>query len=362
MQVYCKFSGVSFLAQHFTNKMNIEAVHPIFYAEQRQLLNRARDWAAKRLNDTESKLLFLALLNSTKLVDFHATAKPEPRIVNLNMPTLLAFISWHSDIRSPQLQLPRFVISHDNSSMNNCHILMKAWMECKEEWNSNYASATLRKKLEKKEAGLERFIRSGLKSTEDYAGRLASWALVAANAPTSLHEYWTQLFKLKGIEVFNARTVDLEELVEHMEENLEVGNIFSFSVLKHVRYLLMRNRAGLGFHLGMGEEETEKLDYEALAANPFTIVEEPIETYNRELIASKAPAKEPVERDYPNKVAYLRAKAAFIIAQKQYEELEKKAKKEAAQMTDDALDVVHDDEIDEDFDVSSFVGKGGNND
>lgn len=349
MRVYCKYSGTEFAVDTFTQKMHVEGIHPIFFTPLKALLNRAGDWAAGRLNEKESKLLFLALFHNTELVDFRTTAHPEHRIVQLNMEVLLKFINWHTNISSPQLKLPRFVITPDTASLNNCRHWLEAWNDCRKNWENNYQIYTARKRVADKEAALERLIKSATRNPESYAGTLAAWAMEAGNVPKFLREYWTDLFKLKGIAVYSARGADLEELVEHMEEHLEVhtGTIYAHAVLRHIRILLAKNRAGINFGLGMPDEELEKLDLLEMQNNPFKIVEDDVETYNREVAASTAPLREPVKQDYPNLVAFLRAKAAWILAQKSLRVAEKLATNEAKAELNDAMEAVYEDEVDD---------------
>ena len=364
MRVYCKYSGVEFQVSNFTHKMHIEGIHPIFFAELKSLLNRAGDWAAGRLSEEEGRLLFLALFHNTKLVDFRTTAHPANRIVQLNMEVLLKFITWHSNVTSPQLRLSRIAITHDTASMNNCRYWLEAWNDARKNWENNYQIATMRKRVADKEAALERLIKSATRDPESYAGTLAAWAMEAGNVPKHTREYWISLFRLKGIAVYGARTVDLEELVDHMEEHLEahIGTIYAHAVLRHIRILLAKNRAGINFGLGMPDEELEKADLLEMQHNPFKIVEDDVEVHNREVAAATAPLREPLKSDYPNLVAFLRAKAAWILAKKQTEVAEKLAANEAKAELTDAMEAVYEDEVDTSeelpYEVTSIKGVG----
>jgi hypothetical protein len=132
---------------------------------------------------------------------------------------------------------------------------------------------------------------------------------------------------LKGVNIYSAKTVDLEELVEHMTEHLEHGSIYATATLKHCRMLLEKNKTGLNFGLGIDVD------------HPFTIIEDSLEAHNKRLTAASAPAEEPLLHNYPTKLAFLRAKAAWNVAQslkQQAEEFE--ASVDAVMTADEALD------------------------
>lgn len=316
MRVYCKFSAIEFDVTNFANS-KIEAVHPAFYAKQSFLLSRTGDWAAHKLNESERRILFLALLHSTDLVEFRCPATPSDSAVQLNMESLIRFIGWQSAISSPRLVLPRFAISNETRTLPNIRHWLEAWWSAKEEFETGYITTSQLAKLRNREAALEKLIKNATKTVDDYSGLLAAWAMEATGVPQGLREYWTELFRLKNIDIYNAHTVDLEELVEHMEENLEHGSIYAHATLKHVKTLLAKNKVGLNFGLGIPSEELEKLDLMEMDANPFKIVEDSLETYNTQRAIDAAPSEEPSMRDFAgNRVKYLQARARWNLAQK----------------------------------------------
>lgn len=313
MKVYCARSGVTFTVDHFGNT-SLEGVHPIFYAPVKVLLSRTTDWAAGKLAPMERKLLFLALFNSTDLVEFRATAQPSEATVQLNMEALIRFVGWHNVLSNPAIAFPRFVISHDTKDLSNCKHWLQSWYDAKKDFEDGYKSYGTATKLRNREVALERMIKNAQKTTSDYSKLLAIWAFEAAAVPEVLHEYWLELFCLKGLAVYQAKYADLDELVEHMEEYLEHGSIYATATLKHVRLLRAKNRSGLGHSLGLSSEELEKIDFEATMSAPFQIIEDEILSYNTKLGAAGAPENEPQQKDYPNRLAYLRARSAWQLA------------------------------------------------
>jgi len=310
MRLSCQYSGVEINVPGFAST-RLTYVHPIFAAEPQWLLSRMGDWAAMKYNEEESKLLFLSLLHSTDLVEFRVTANPENQTVQLNMEPLARIVAWMMGLSRPQLVLPKFVIQQDNRRLTNVRYWIEKWYDARKEYEDGYAKHLLDVKLRDKESALERLIRDSQKKTDDYAGLLATWALQASNAPKGIYDYWRELFLLKGLKIYSARTVDLQELVDHMEEQLEHGTIFAAATMKHVRTLLAKNKAGLNF--GLGIEDT---DLDEISDSPFKIVEGSIEEHNMQVIAAHAPAEMPLASQFTSRVAYLKAKAAWDLAER----------------------------------------------
>jgi hypothetical protein len=311
MKIYCQYSGVEYDITGFGGT-KLTYIHPIFSAEPRWLLSRMGSWAAQKFTEEESKLLFLAILHSTDLVEFRATAHPEASLVAQQMEPLAKIYSWMIGLSRRQLVLPKFVIQHDNRSLKNIKHWIETWYEGRKDYEDGYNKYLNDQKLIGKEEALERLIKNAQKTTDDYAGLLCTWAMLASNAPKGIQEYWRELFTLKGLKLYSARQVDLQELLDHMEENLEHGSIFAAATLKHVRTLVKKNSAGLNYGLGITDEDLAEID----SSSPFKIVEGSIEEHNIQVIANSAPEFEPQKKDYQSFVAYLRAKAAWELAQK----------------------------------------------
>ena len=333
MNVYCQYSGVQFDISGFGGT-KLTYVHPIFSAEPNWLLSRMGSWAAQKYNEEESKLLFLALLHSTELVEFRATAMPENNVVQLNMEPLARICAWMYGLSRAQLVLPKFIVQQDNRRMLNVKHWIATWYEARKDYEDGYNKFILDRKLAGKEEALERLIKNSQRTTDDYAGLLATWALQASSAPKGIGDYWRELFLLKGLKVYSARTVDLQELVDHMEEALEHGSIFAAATMKHLRILLKKNQAGLNYGLGITDEDLAEIE-----SSPFTIVEGSIEEHNMHVVAASAPIEQPQPHHaiyQGSRVAYLRAKAAWDLAQR--------AKQYAQEFTNDVEQAVAEDE------------------
>jgi hypothetical protein len=344
MLCYCPISGTNYRTDNFSGRWKgvVPQQHPIFSAPLDSLLQRSGDLVAGNLSPTENRLLFLALLFNTGQVSLEpgVCAEPSQQTILRNSEALIRFISWYDGVWKSRLFLPAIIIRHESRKIENIQHWLEAWNNAKETWENSKAA---RKSLEahwqeeteqqRKEAALSRLIHSATKNPENYAGRLASWAMIAGKVPPDWREDWTKLFHLKGLDIFQAKNIDLQELVDHMEENLEVYHapIFSTTVLSHVRRLLRMNSAGLGTWIETGDSTNG-------SGTPWSILDDEVEEHNKTVAISRyaPPEGSPRPSDpgaYPNRLAFLRAKAAWELQEARRVELETSLAAEAEKLS-----------------------------
>lgn len=337
MKLSCPISGIIYPVPEFQWIGGISNPHPIFSLNTKQLLSQAAKWSSGQMTEDETKLLFLALLKSTgetltddgsykSLVEFNHIASPSPELIAKNMELLMTVSQWRANsILSHKLKLPRYIISYpQNHTLDNIRVYLDTWLNRKaaseQAYNSAYANrmtADMRREEEK----LVRLIKGGLKRGQVYELGLAKWALTACGydqqSDEYLWNYWTKLFCLKEPEIYSTRlrkekllVEDLTELVDTMGEKLEVysreANSISKAVLIHVRNLLKINKDGPMAFYGL-----EDIDFTHAPAY-ITKLKEAVEL---------APKDAPIAKDYPNTLAWLRARALYGQAQ-EYKKLE----------------------------------------
>jgi hypothetical protein len=332
MRLICRYSGVEFEASFFRNlKGNKRVVgeHPIMAFPTRELVKRVADWSSGNMSPNERRVFFVALLKSTGLVrKWEAAATPDDTLVQSYMQELVNFCYFKDAISSPQLAFPQIAITPATSDLRGIGTWLKLWNSEIQEWRTGYVKSNIAKKLETREATLTRLIKSSLlRNPAHYRNVLASWAMEAAQVPSHLRETFSDIMKVdpSSSELFAYTLPDIEQVVEYMEVHLTAGSIHTHAVLSHVRELWQRNKYGMNYHLGIPSDEVP--DYAALSATPFRIVEDEVETFNKEVIAEAAPEKEPQKHDFGSDTArYMLAKMRWRIAQQQKEDREKLAK------------------------------------
>lgn len=324
-KITCSKSGVIFNCEHMPVQSACE--HPLFSVSQKRLVALAGSWSAGRLTPTESYLVFLALLDSTELIQWRNAASYHEgmdQIVANNMENLLHIIAKINLINHPSFTLPSFSIGPDTCKLDNSFHWIKTWIGNYREWHESYmdskAADELRYKIQSREEALQRLIKSST-HPDTYAATLADWASTAGGFPThstphpiskqpiSLSEYWKQIIKTIANEdkLWRFPRADIVELIEHCEENIVHGNIYSHKLMNYLRSGLKKYDDYLGF----GESDI------VTGATSFTVMPSrtTIQDINTTALLNTAPVDEPKKSQYPNHFAWLKAYSRWKLAQ-----------------------------------------------
>lgn len=326
-KILCSHSGIEFQVQHFPISLSSrECCHPIFCTSQRTLIGYANKWGSGELTTTDSYLLFCALLNSTELVEFRVPVlrtEHTDAIVATNMHPLLRIVSKINAIKHPALALPRFVISPDTKDLSNVSNWIEMWHAGYAEFASGYKTYTHTQVVLRREAALEKLIKNPTLKPESYAHTLSEWAAIAGSFPTgtvpfqgqqiSLSDYWKLIIRkcARAESIFSIPEVDLEELLEHCEDNIPAGDIYSYELFSLLREGKKRQQGFLGL-----EDYAIK---SSNSTNPTFHILDPntsVEHANKLAMVAAAPDVAPTPAQYPNKLAYLKAKANWDMAAK----------------------------------------------
>lgn len=329
--IQCSKSGITFNCEHLPLAIssNYSISHPLFSLPQKKLLSLAGQWSARKLSSTESYLLYLALLDSTELVQWRTAAQHTPpldAIIENSMEKLLTIIGKINLIKSPSLVLPTFVISADTSNLGNSHHWIETWTESYHEWYDGYSVArkqsALAARLEAREEALQRLIKSSA-SVDSYADKLADWAAIAGSFPTyetnhpltglpiQLDAYWKQIIRAiaNDDKFWRYPKKDIEELVDHCEDNITQGNIYSHTLMKYLRKGTTKHGDFFGFDT-------------APATTRFTVISTSTDNLgdasaiNLAAMIQKAPEDEPKKHQYASNFAWLKAFTQWKMAQK----------------------------------------------
>jgi hypothetical protein len=328
MKILCAYSGIQFTVEHFPAYLSSrECYHPIFDIPQKKLFSYITKWTNHELTDVDSYLLFLALLNSTDQIEFRVPAERTTRttqIVALNMDALIHIIGKINLIKHPAFVLSRIAITPETKNLSNVNIWIQNWNESFRDFQDGYKQRELDEKIIRREYALQKLIKDAQKPIAHYAKILADWAADAADFPmnaisidsktTSCREYWKSIIVrcCKDESIFQVPKNDIIELIDHCEDNLEMGSIYSYTLMKLLRDGIRKQSNFLGFsELDSGAPNYRILD-----------VESTIEDANKMAMIDSAPESAPVKSSYPTLLAYLRAKAKYDMAQEYKKHLE----------------------------------------
>lgn len=159
MKILCALSGLEFTCEHFPGTFHTrEANHPIFQLPQKKLLASLGKWSSGELTQTDSYLLFIALLHSTELVHFrtsiYRTEKTDALIAN-NMESLARAIIKMNAIRDTEKVFPSYVITPDTRTLENVRYWINNWLDEYTNWKDGYKSVHDSQKLIRRESALK---------------------------------------------------------------------------------------------------------------------------------------------------------------------------------------------------------------
>lgn len=321
MRIICGKSGIEFTCEFFPGfNRTGNYHHPVFSLSPHQLLSYAGKWIAGELTQTDSYLLFVAGLDSTGLLEWRCpikTTDATASIVAQNMNKLFNVLGKLDVIKHPSFAVPRFCISHETNNLANVKHWLECWLEAYDNFKNGYQSISLNQKIARREAALERLIKNKQRTVQSYSSLLADWAALAGAFPEfavnidgaalTCRDYWKQLISKCSNKdaLWKINAADLQELIEHCEENIDHGSIYSHTLMKYLRTAYA--------------EITNPLGYGAPLSTKFEILEDDnadVANANLQAIIANAPSVMPQEKDYPTKFLWLKAKMAYQLAQK----------------------------------------------
>ena len=339
MRVLCAISGLQFNCDFFPAELTSrETTHPIFHLSQKKLISFTSKWANGELTNTDSYLLFLALFNSTDLVEWNVPVirtTMTDTIVATNMEYLIQTVGQLNLIKTPSFAVPKFAITSETKSLDNSHYWIKAWDDAIIEFKQGYKSQSDWTHLSNRQHALDKLIRNPSKSVDSYASILADWAELAGDFPQytqttttnfgtlTIADYWKLIIKrcCKSESIFQIPRVDLEELIEHCEMNILHGSNYSHELMKLLRMGLKKQSAFLGSDTNTNTE--------------FVILDADnnVEDANKLALILSAPTELPVESAYNSRLDFLKAKLKYDMRLRYLKGLEETAKLANANQT-----------------------------
>jgi hypothetical protein len=329
-RILCSISGIEYNCEHMQVYLTSrESHHPVFDIPTAKLLQITPRWIQGELSATENYLLYLALFNSTGLMDFRSPAMRTGDTASLiaqNMAPLAAIVEKIFASGSTKvteiLHLPSFVITPDTKDLASSPDWITIWNNCYKDYQDHYATSTALEKLNRQETILERYIRDHNKDISQYANRIANWAADAGkfydenyqianehNKPEMLSAYWKRIIVAcaKTESIWHIPDADLQELIEHCEETIYHGSIYAHTLMSLLRAGAERKKNFLDIgDIDIGQHGTS---FRILDADTS------VEDANKLALIDSAPPEAPIEKNYPNKLAFIRAKLNFQMAQ-----------------------------------------------
>jgi len=327
MKCLCAISGLSFNVEYFPGVLDSKSypiVHPVFNIPQKKLLSYLGKWSTGSLTPTDSYLLFLALLNSSDLVEFRVPVKQTEdtaSLVSQHMEALSKVVYKLTSVSSSRVAFPSYSVNPDTCTLSNIEYWIENWNDSFSSYLKGYRNEEISRSLRTKEEALERLIKNPYKPISEYASQLANWAATAGSFPTyntispfsslpvTMADYWKTIISKvsRNDTIYQVPRVDLEDLIEHCENNISAGSgIYSHALFTLLRGALEKHKAFLGF----GDQDLISTSYVLLSESTST------EAANLKNLIDLAPDHPPLRSEYPSDFAYFRAKMRYTAAQK----------------------------------------------
>ena len=317
-EIYCRYSGayigkltyetVAGHMPYLSHWKEAQAMHPAFsmptgkllaYArgEYNRLMKLSEDGEATARQNQILQVCWLAVFHSLGSVKQEAVALPSIQTVQSTLQKLFALAYWRYKLDSKRFAFPEFKINRANANTrfeNAGHYLDACW-DIKRDYESKIEELDEAEKAKAAEAALRALRNSWIVPVS----KKALWAWVRAHLPAE-HAADAQGW-MSTIFLGSDRTVldfDLDEV--EMMEHIILGNCpAGTGVLTAVRTRI---------------DEIKKVHTDRREA--FTI---DLTVFDEEITKATgtkdAPLPEPQLKDYPNKVAWIKARAAWFLGQ-----------------------------------------------
>lgn len=331
-QVTCAISGIQFSTSNMSS-LHLAATdgfpHPIFAADKKALHRLYAAHCRNKLEQTDSFLLFLAILHSTGKINWNHPVSISPtcpaaiKLVENNISQLIGVIEKTSTILHPSFDQPSFTVRKENSNLEQLPNYIEAWNRNIKDFYSNLACDRDYEALKKTTDKLSYLILSGTKP-EHCANIVADWAAKAGNFPTDKIVLWKDTIKscFSITKMFNTPLPLLKEIKDYCECNIEVGSIHFHTlsqvlkegIARHVDYLGGSSLA-LGYTILPTLTDVAKDNLgKPKIADTYTSEGELKNQAALALLAAKAPDKLPRREDYTTTLEFLKAKTAYRVA------------------------------------------------
>ena len=317
-EIYCRYSGayigkltyetVAGHMPYLSHWKEAQAFHPAFsmptgkllaYArgEYNRLMKLSEDGEASPRQNQILQICWLAVFHSLGGVQQEAIALPSIQVVQSTLQSLFALAYWRYKLDSKRFAFPIFKINRANANtrFENVKHYLEACYEIKKDYESKIEELDEAEKARSAEAALKALRNSWIVPVS----KKALWQWVRAHLPA---EHGADAEGWMGtIFLGSERTVldfDLDEI--EMMEHIILGNC----------------PAGTGVLAAVREriDAIKKVHVDRREA--FSI---DLTTFEEEITAAigskEAPKPEPQLKDYPTKVAWIKARAAWFLGQ-----------------------------------------------
>lgn len=257
----CAISGLVFDIPNFSTLLIPKSrgyFHPIFSISRLELESIYYQHCKGELTNTESYLLFLALLHSSDKIHWNTSAKLKPndpltlKLIENNIKQLITVLNQTDTIHHPIFKQPEYSVTADTCLLTSIPNWIKAWEDNIYNYRLGIASMIEKEEMQKIENKLTDRILSG-DSPAKYSALIANWADKAAEFPPDKKEQYKEIIRtcFNPNKMFNTPLSTIKEVEDYCYNNIEAGSIhfhelceaLNTGIKNHVDYLGMATPA-----------------------------------------------------------------------------------------------------------------------
>lgn len=309
MKIICSLSGLTYSVDYFPVAIPVgHTYHPIFDISPDRLHVYYTAYCNGQLKQEEIYLLTLALLKSSELMVFRCPAEFSPISLQkaiASIARVYKIVSLIQSIMVPSFSFPQISITPETANLANLGHWLKLWEDTYYDFLSGLEEDRYRDALKRKARALEKFIKSPNIPANKYSHVLADWAASAFQFPEYISDYWKEIINrcYNYDQINKIPAVDLDELIEHCEQNLDeysIGTIYSnhlFSTLEEGKAKILSDKVFSTDKAGFTLLNPEKKEH----ANIISILE-------------NSTAHEPKREEYKSDFEFQRAKMRYKLS------------------------------------------------
>ena len=293
--------------------------HPIFTLSHKKLYALYYQHTRNKLTSVDSYLLFCAFLQATGQVEWNSPATCNPnenrtiKLVQNNLAQLILVYQKTSIIKHPSFRQPNFVVSYDNGHLDQVHNWIDAWQQNLIDFNVSRATYAQQRDLYKIEALLDEKLAKGIPA-DQLPAIVASWASQAAEFPYEKDEAYQQVIRscFNSAKMFKTPLNLIREVQQYCYANIEPDSIHFFTLAETLK-------KGAALHLDYLGGSNLALGYTMLDIDSIKLTSEQKKGELKTAaalttIVNNAPTEPPMAIDYPDKLAFLKARLAYKVA------------------------------------------------
>lgn len=342
MTIYCARTGVAIATMELLQQAgklpylsqwkDSQAFHPLFSLSQNQLLAWTRkNWnylfrnkTVDRVSDVQKQqfqIAFLAILHTLNCIDQKIPALPDFHVVNTNMQRLLELAYWYNYLDSKRFRFPTLRINklNGNSALHDIGAYFDVCDSVRHDWQSTKEAKLEDAKLEAA-ARAEKAVRS---SHVRAISKKALWnwflsSLASSNSKKYMLPEWLEwkedsakLWFATENQQLSYSVDDVDTIEEVFIDTCTLGTTVSHAFTKE----LERIRNAIKSH-----NEVFEIDWSTIGQSNVQRVDaegNKIETL-ADIVGPDKPGDEPKLNEFNSRTDYIRAKAKWDIACRQY--------------------------------------------